>query len=143
MLPFRAVRLIRGPRTTWTTAWIRAVAAFVAFLVAGDHGLASFHQALTAHEVCAEHGELVHTAAGHEGVGRHGSVPAVEQGAGAEADHHHCGAVPAAPTRALAVTRSEALAAPPLAVAAFSVSFESAALTAHVLAYAPKQSPPA
>ena len=143
MLPFRAVRLTKSSRKTSATAWIRAVAAFVAFLVAGDHGLASFHQALTAHEVCAEHGELVHTASTHEGVGRHGSVPAVEQGAGAEADHHHCGAVPAAPTRAPAVTRSEAVAEPPLALATFLVSFESAALALHVLAYAPKQSPPA
>jgi hypothetical protein len=137
------VSLTPSARKTSATAWIRAVAAFVALLVAGDHGLASFHQALTAHEVCAEHGELVHSASAHAGAGRHGSVPAVEPGAAAEADHHHCGAVPAAPTRAPAVTGSEAVAAPPLALVTFSASFESAAPAAHVLAYAPKQSPPA
>jgi len=83
------VRLPRDPRKTWTTAWIRAVAAFVAFLVAGDHGLASFHQALTAHDVCAEHGEFVHAASTHVEATLRGSGPGVEQGRAAEA---HAGA---------------------------------------------------
>jgi hypothetical protein len=136
------VRRTRDSRATWTPAWIRAVAAFVALLVAGDHGLASFHQALTAHEVCADHGELVHSASTHLEPAPHESGLGVEQGATAEAEHHHCGAVPAAPTRAPVVASSEPVVAPPLAVVPSSQSFESSALSADVLAYAPKQSPP-
>lgn len=130
-------------RHTFTSAWIRAVAAFVALLVAGDHGLASFHQALTAHEVCAEHGDLVHETSTHAGPVALGSGVGVEQGASAEEDHHHCGAVPAAPTRAPVVAGSETVSAPPLALARASKSFEGAAPSADVLTYAPKQSPPA
>jgi hypothetical protein len=93
--------------------------------------------------VCAEHGELVHTASTELGATWRGSGSGVEQGAAAQADHHHCGAVPAAPTRAPVVTGSDTIVVPPVALASVTESFESAASTADVLAYAPKQSPPA
>jgi len=137
------VRQSRSSRNAGLSAWIRAVAALAVVLIAGDHSLASLHQALTVHEVCAEHGELVHEGGAHVGTTAPGSVPAVESGAVAEEEHHHCGVVPAAPTRAPAVAAAFECAAAPLAALGSFESFESELPTPNVLAFAPKLSPPA
>jgi hypothetical protein len=137
------VRLFRTSRKGWFSAWVRAAAALFAFLVAGEHGFASLHQALTAHEVCAEHGELVHADSLHSASVPRGVVPAVDVAAEVEAEHHHCGAVPAAPTRAPVVSAAtECFAALP-AVVPTSASPLAMVPAADVLAFAPKQSPPA
>jgi hypothetical protein len=136
------VRRPRGPSNNWSSAWLRVVAAFVAFLVAGDHGLASFHQALTEHDVCAEHGDLVHHDSTRHDATRHGAESGIEQGLVGEADHHHCGAVPAAPTRAPIVACSVTIAVSPHALVEALERLESGPTTSDVLAYAPKQSPP-
>jgi hypothetical protein len=131
-----------GVRHSAVSAWIRALAALAALLVAGEHGLASMHQALTAHEVCAEHGELVHSGELEGTTVSHASVPAAEPGASAEAAHHHCGAVPAAPLRAPAARVQAAVLAPEPTIFAQAESFESVVSTPDVLAFAPKLSPP-
>jgi hypothetical protein len=124
------------------SVWVRALAALAALLVAGEHSIASLHQALTAHEVCAEHGELVHAAEHEARTVSHASVPAVEPGASVEASHHHCGAVPAAPMRAPAPSAQTAILAPEPGIFAQAESFESVDSTPDVLAFAPKLSPP-
>ncbi|HEX6766723.1 MAG TPA: hypothetical protein VF103_14615 [Polyangiaceae bacterium] len=132
----------RPPRKAWFSAWLRAVAAFATLLIAGDHALASLHQALTAHEVCPEHGELVHTGSVRLRVATHDAGPSV-QGAEVEAEHHHCGTVPASPTRAPTVSASSELAVAPLADEPTSASLPAPMPATDVLAFAPKQSPPA
>ena len=129
-------------RRAWLSAMVRAIAAFAAFLVAGDHSLASLHQALTAHETCAEHGELVHAGSGKRTSNALGSVPAIESGAGVEDDHHHCGAVPAAPTRAPVVSHSSEVVGASFGAPMASATPVVVLATADVLAFAPKQSPP-
>jgi hypothetical protein len=124
------------------SAWIRTVAALAAWLIAGEHSLASLHQILTVHEVCAAHGELVHADETHGTIASHRSTPAFESGAQAEAEHHHCGTVPAAPLRAPAVGAPSECAPAPVAVFESFESFERELPTADVLAFAPKLSPP-
>jgi hypothetical protein len=132
----------RSSRRARFSAWIRAIAALAALLVAGDHSLASLHQILTVHEVCAAHGELVHAGDAHDATAAHGSERAWESGAQAETEHHHCGTVPAAPLRAPAVAATNECALAPVVVVASFESFESDHPTPDVLAYAPKLSPP-
>jgi hypothetical protein len=129
-------------RRAWLAATLRAIAAFAAFLVAGDHGLASLHQALTVHETCAEHGELVHAGSTGRAAEAPSSVPAVDRGTGVEEEHHHCGAVPAAPTRAPVASGSSELATASLDGCVTSAVHVEAHPAADVLAFAPKQSPP-
>jgi hypothetical protein len=121
---------------------VRAFAAFAALLVGADHGLASLHQALTAHEVCAEHGELVHAGELVRKAASHSGVAAVEPGASVEATHHHCGAVPAAPLRAPAPSVQASILAPEPTIYVRADAFESVVSTRDVLAVAPKLSPP-
>jgi hypothetical protein len=124
-------------------AWIRVLSAFAALLVAGEHGLASLHQALTPHEVCAEHGELIHADHQPAAAVAQGTAPAVEEGPRAEAEHHHCGVIPASPARAPVATRASDCVAGAAALAQASEPFERHVVSADVLAFAPKQSPPA
>jgi hypothetical protein len=112
-------------------------------LIAGEHSLASLHQILTVHEVCAAHGELVHAGGAHGAIAPHGTEHAWESGAQAEAEHHHCGTVPAAPLRAPAVDAPSDCAPAPVAVFESFDSFDGDLPTPDVLAFAPKLSPPA
>jgi hypothetical protein len=112
-------------------------------LIAGEHSLASLHQILTVHEVCAAHGELVHAGEAHGAIAPHGTEHAWESGAQAEAEHHHCGTVPAAPLRAPAVDAPSDCAPAPVAVFESFDSFDGDLPTPDVLAFAPKLSPPA
>jgi hypothetical protein len=132
----------RSSRRARFSAWIQAVAALAALVVAGEHSLTSLHQILTVHEVCAAHGELVHAGETHGAIAPHGTERAWESGAQAEAEHHHCGTVPAAPLRAPAVAATNGCALGPVVVVASFESFDSDLPTADVLAYAPKLSPP-
>jgi hypothetical protein len=124
-------------------AWIRVLSAFAALLIAGEHSLASLHQALTPHDICAEHGELVH--AEHQAIGEtaHGTAPAVDEGPQAEPEHHHCGVVPAAPGRAPVVASDSECAFGAAALEPSTVLLHRSAVTSDVLAFAPKASPPA
>jgi hypothetical protein len=117
--------------------------AFAISLIAGEHTLASLHQALTPHELCEEHGELVH--AEHEPGGdiAHGESSALDAGPQAEAEHHHCGIVPAAPNRAPAATPGGACAVAAATLVQVSGPCERAVVSIDVLAFAPKLSPPA
>jgi hypothetical protein len=114
----------------------------VALLVAADHSLASLHHALTAHETCAEHGEQVHASATPARGDFSSAVAGIESGTETEEEHHHCGAVPAAPLRApIASDRSEP-AVPSFGACASHSPSVVAFSAADVLAFAPKQSPP-
>jgi hypothetical protein len=137
------VRQRRSPRPSGFSAWFRAIAALAALLIAGDHGLASLHQALTAHEVCAEHGELVHAESVRASFVARTSVPAVDAADQVEAAHHHCGAVPAAPTRAPLVHDSIATLDSAFGQPEPTIVVSIAVPPADVVAFAPKQSPPA
>lgn len=136
------VRRSRRPRLTRFPAWLRLFCAFAILLVAGEHTLASLHQALTPHELCEEHGELVH--AEHEPADvAHGESSALDAGPQAEAEHHHCGIVPAAPTRAPAATPGSDCAVASATLVQVRGPSERAVVSIDVLAFAPKLSPPA
>jgi hypothetical protein len=122
-------------------AWLRFVAALALALFAGDHVLPALHYGLVAHELCPEHGRLEHTSDRAQSRARHDAGPAYA--AGGDEHHEHCGSVPASPPRA-PVSGETALVFN-LAPAAREESAlpSTAVLTADVVAFAPKQSPPA
>jgi hypothetical protein len=124
-------------------AWIRLLSVLAVALIAGEHTLASLHQALTPHELCAEHGELVHSEHQADTDTARDTGPAFDASPQAEAEHHHCGVVPAAPARAPAATPGNAYAVAPPALILASRPFERPVLSLDVLAFAPKLSPPA
>jgi hypothetical protein len=125
-------------------AWIRVLSVFAVSLIAGEHALASLHQALTPHELCAEHGELVHAdhaLAGNEAA--HGTTPAVDAAPQAEPEHHHCGVIPTAPARASVVAPGGECTVGAGALSSTTSPCERAVFSVDVLAFAPKASPPA
>jgi hypothetical protein len=118
--------------------------AFVAWLGVFAHLAGTLHFALISHEICADHGELVHRASA-SGLKQHRSNGPVAAPSSAGEEHDHC---PVAGRRHEHVTVGEAravhvapapLALTPAVARAASVAPSRAAL----LLAAPKQSPPA
>lgn len=140
--PLPPVRQKRSSPKHWQTAVLRIVAALAALLIGSEHSLASLHQALTAHAVCAEHGELVHADSAHGEALSRAAVPAVEPGASAEAEHHHCGTVPAAPLRAPAATAATVHVSTPYVAIEPARAPKTFVPAPDVLGFAPKLSPP-
>ena len=91
-----------------------ALALVLTFVLAQFAG--ALHLALERHEVCADHGELIHGADAHRVADAHGPAPADPvdhvsvEGAGEVGEHAHCDVLPATERR-----RELAL-APPIVV---------------------------
>jgi len=114
---------------------------FAAGLLSSQHALPALHHALVRHEICAAHGELVHTGETHAETKQFGSV-SIDGVRAEHSDTDHCGVIPASPPRAPAAPTSIdwSFSAPVLEVAA--ISSGTNATVPDVLAFAPKQSPP-
>ncbi|HEX6275009.1 MAG TPA: hypothetical protein VFZ53_18330 [Polyangiaceae bacterium] len=122
---------------------LRLLAALALALLGGDHVLPALHHLVVSHELCAEHGVLEHAGAAAREHAHRDDTPAF-QGISAEGEHHdHCGSVPASPPRAPFVAAFSAAFAPVCAAAPPFVAASAAVPPADVLAFAPKQSPPA
>jgi hypothetical protein len=116
-------------------------------LLIGGHTLTTLHTVLVPHEVCAEHGELVHV--GHGGEKAKADAPpaplgpAASQRADDEHSHDHC-SLAARTGDDLAVAgggSAELAAVAPVAPVALAPSLDAPVVPA--LSAAPKQSPPA
>jgi hypothetical protein len=122
---------------------LRALAAFALALLLGQYVLPAVHYAAEEHEVCPEHGELVHVRGSHTSEPPAGEGPGIS-GAGERDDHGHCDVVPAVSREGQALAaRAELEVAPPAAekTAAAIVARAQASKTP-LFRLAPKQSPP-
>jgi hypothetical protein len=123
------------------TAWFSVLAALTLSLLAGDQFLPALHYALVAHQFCPEHGTLEHLGSEARPRWDHGNRVA-EATPASSADHEHCNSVaaslPRAPVAFAAVGIAVAPSQPTLAAAHSAAVFPT-----DVVAFAPKQSPPA
>ena len=125
----------------------RALATALAVLLLGGQALSLLHEIIVPHEVCAEHGELVHSSShALAGVSRHAQpVNSISASNAPQAhEHDHC---------TVATRRVEQLAAP-LEQSTYHIAIDSitagigeaetaSAVGPPLLQLAPKQSPPA
>jgi hypothetical protein len=120
------------------------VTAFVAWLSVLAHLAGTLHFALISHEICADHGELVHRAEAPSGERHHARGPAALP-AGEHQAHDHCPLVGRRHDQvAVAAPPTVQIVAAPVALApAVSEGRTSAPSRAALLLTAPKQSPPA
>jgi hypothetical protein len=123
-----------------------ALALVWAFLASQMAGF--LHLALERHEVCADHGELVHAAGDDAGPARERAAgePSGAQlyGAAERGEHGHCGVLPAIQPKHLAVASSMPALPGPAALAAQVVCAPwNARSSVPLLLLAPKHSPPA
>ena len=98
-----------------------ALALVLTFVLAQFAG--ALHLALERHEVCADHGELIHVADAHRVADAHGPAPADPvdhvsvEGAGEVGEHAHCDVLPATERRReVARAPGELALAPPIVV---------------------------
>jgi hypothetical protein len=136
----------RRPRKDFAVA-TRGLAALVAtcaaWLVSISHAAAVLHFALISHQICADHGEVVHAEAAAHATPTHASEPTA-QATSDHAGHDHCPllgrrldhqALLDAPQATLDAPPVSAGVLPPTAIAATPSRAE-------LLLAAPKQSPP-
>ena len=103
--------------------------------------LPALHYALVAHEMCPEHGQLEHAGNRVETHTHHDGGPAYTTGS--DDDHHdHCGSIPVSPPRAPLAGDATRVFEVARAMREDLVVPSTAVLTADVVAFAPKQSPP-
>jgi hypothetical protein len=120
------------------------LAAFALVLLLGQHVLPALHHAVETHEICPEHGELVHELAAKP------SEQPASQGAGISGgepqhEHGHCAVVPAVQRKEYAPATSSALLITPAPVAAITIALRDHTRVSKTRLFrlAPKQSPPA
>lgn len=104
----------------------------------------TLHFALISHEVCAQHGELLHRASGLASHPSHHEPGAAALPAGAGAEHDHCPLLGHRHDQAAVLASPRLELAPPTATLA-AAGREGLTLTpsrARLLLSAPKQSPP-
>jgi hypothetical protein len=117
--------------------------ALAAWLVTLSHGATALHFALISHEICADHGEVVHAQARAAHAAHHASTTSALPG-GEHSGHDHC------PLMGRRVEQSAFLPAPELRVEGLDFLSARAAVEgvtvarsrAELLLFAPKQSPP-
>jgi hypothetical protein len=140
----KALQALRAARKSRFSSWLRVLGAFILAELALVQVLPALHHALVHHEVCAEHGELVHAddAHGHAVTAQNDS-PGYHADSSNEHQHEHCGVSAAArePGIARAETRL-ALGPEAAAPAVSSVTAARAAGSIELLALAPKLPPP-
>ena len=136
----RPARSLAAPRVFA----LGVLTAFVAWLGVVAHLAGTLHFALISHEICADHGELVHRASASGAEHHHARGP-VATPSGADDEHDHCPvagrrhdqlAVGEAPV--VQVAEAPVALAPSVSTGALVVPSRAALLLA-----APKQSPPA
>lgn len=125
---------------------LKALAALLVVLLVGSQLLAALHQLLVRHEVCAEHGELIHVAAHVEtrSASRSASERSAFVAARAGHAHDHCAVLASAHEKRASVARTDTtIAAAPIAprVSVLATGAEPRG-GIDVLSVAPKQSPP-
>jgi hypothetical protein len=119
------------------------LAALVLALFAGEHVLPALHHALVAHELCPEHGVLEHAGGSVRERAHHENGQVFAQSSPYGDVHEHCDSVPASPPRSPAVAAYDGVFVPAAGARASAVSAARAVIRADVVAFAPKQSPPA
>jgi hypothetical protein len=142
--PSQAQKAFRAARNQRFSSWLRALAAFVLAELLLVQLLPALHHALVEHEVCAEHGDLVHGDGGHGRAVAPGNDHAgYHEGSSASHEHEHCGV--SAAVRQPGVTGERlALKLEPEAclVAPAFLAEASASRSIELLALAPKLPPP-
>ena len=131
------------PSLSAARAWLRFVAALVLALLASDHVMPSLHHALVAHRMCAEHGRVEHVGALERVAVHHEERVAFEADPAFHDDQQGCDCVPASPPRAPLVWAPTFVGIAAPALDSPAVPYRAAASDADVVAFAPKQSPPA
>ena len=122
---------------------MRIAVPIAMFALLGAHGAGLLHALNTVHEACAEHGELIHTAGNATPLGdaHHADAPspASPEHEDSEENHEHCELLAGLDTvqASVAPTTSGAQHAAPA-----PDTMSSGPRTHHVLAEAPKTSPP-
>lgn len=119
------------------------VATCAAWLVAISHAAAILHFALISHQICVDHGEVMHADASVHAAAMNASEPTA-QAASDHAGHDHCPLLGRRLDHQAALDAPQAtLAAPPLAPRLLPPTpVDSAPSRAELLLAAPKQSPP-
>ena len=123
---------------------MRVLGAFVLAQLSLVQVLPALHHALVHHEVCAEHGELVHSNESHgHAVTAENEHPGYHADSSGSHEHEHCGVSAAVRDPGVAAAPPPLLLdASPSAPAAPSVAAASAARSIELLALAPKLPPP-
>jgi hypothetical protein len=137
-------RLRRHGRSHATPLAVGVLMAFVAWLSVLAHLAGTLHFALISHEICADHGELVHRSAARAGEHQHPRGPAALP-SGENGEHDHCPLIGRRNDQQATVS-APALEVAPAAVGLVPVLGESPRAVpsrAALLLAAPKQSPPA
>ena len=119
------------------------VATCAAWLVAISHAAAVLHFALISHQICADHGEVVHADAAIHTTPTNASEP-IAEAASDHAGHDHCPLLARRQDHQTLIDAPQAtLAAPRLAPCVLPPTpVDSARSRAALLLAAPKQSPP-
>jgi hypothetical protein len=145
----KALQALRAARKSRFSSWLRVLGAFILAELSLVQVLPALHHALVHHEVCAEHGELVHAEGSHghsvtaqkdSPVGGHAGYRADSS---SEHQHEHCGL--SAAVREPGIAGGEpalALGVQALAPVLSSVAAARAACSIGLLALAPKLPPP-
>lgn len=127
-------------------AGLRALASALLLLLAGAQALPSLHFVLVAHEVCPEHGEILHADDGASSHAPGSTWRGAEVAAGSELEHEHehCSVAlrPGPPELSGAELACDASGALPVAELVAPAARERAHSSVALLAYAPKLAPP-
>jgi len=93
--------------------------------------------------MCPEHGMLEHVGARQGALSHRDGARSYEASSAGDERHDHCGSVPASPPRAPFVAGSAATTVLVTAELDRAVPYAARVFSADVVAFAPKQSPPA
>ncbi|HYO94231.1 MAG TPA: hypothetical protein VER33_06950 [Polyangiaceae bacterium] len=127
-------------------AGLRALVSALLLLLTAAQALPSLHFVLVAHEVCPEHGEILHAddgAASHAPDSRWRG-PVAAAGSELEHEHEHCSVAlrPSSPELSCAALVCVASASLPIAHLLGPAARERGRSSLALLAYAPKLAPP-
>jgi hypothetical protein len=112
-------------------------------LLAGEHVMPSLHHVLVAHQMCAEHGRLEHVDAESRAVAQHEEGQQFTADAARGEHQEACGSIPASPPRAPLAASSTFVGGTTAPLRSPAARYRDAVSDADVVAFAPKQSPPA
>ncbi|HEX5100808.1 MAG TPA: hypothetical protein VFV94_14960 [Polyangiaceae bacterium] len=134
----------RDPRGRPSRVLLGLAVVLAAWVVVLAQLASTLHFALISHEICAQHGELLHRASGLVAHPSHHEPGAAALPAGIDAEHDHCPLLGRRHDQATALASPRLELAPPLATldAARREGLTLTPSRARLLLSAPKQSPP-